>query len=201
MDPVRRQALLQAMIAELGAKGVDDASVGAALAASGVSKKEFETEFDDIDQCLFSAYEQVRAEVVDLVRGACGNGDGWPERVRDGLGALLDAIAREPQLAMVMARTFPAIRPDAYRLYVAFTSDFAPMMEEGREYAEVEDELPGEVELLAVGAAESLIFTEVDAGRAERLPQMLPEILFSVLVPFMGPERAAEQMRSAAGVR
>jgi hypothetical protein len=27
---------------------------------------------------------------------------------------------------------------------------------------------------------------------------MLPEVLFSVLVPFMGPERAAEEMRSAA---
>jgi hypothetical protein len=27
---------------------------------------------------------------------------------------------------------------------------------------------------------------------------MLPEILFSVLVPFMGPDRAADAMRTAA---
>jgi hypothetical protein len=27
---------------------------------------------------------------------------------------------------------------------------------------------------------------------------MMPEILFSVLVPFMGPDRAADEMRSAA---
>jgi hypothetical protein len=54
------------------------------------------------------------------------------------------------------------------------------------------------VELLAVGAAEAIIFGEVDAGRAGRLPQMLPEILFSVLVPFMGPDRAADEMRTAS---
>jgi hypothetical protein len=73
-------------------------------------------------------------------------------------------------------------------------------MKEGREYSEVEEELPGEVELLAVGAAEAIIFGEVDAGRAERLPKMMPEILFSILVPFLGPDRAAEEMRSAATV-
>jgi hypothetical protein len=27
---------------------------------------------------------------------------------------------------------------------------------------------------------------------------MMPEILFSILVPFMGPDRAAHEMRSAA---
>jgi hypothetical protein len=58
--------------------------------------------------------------------------------------------------------------------------------------------LPADVELLAVGAAESLIFAEVDAGRAERLPSMLPEILFCVLVPFLGPDLAGDEMRSAA---
>jgi hypothetical protein len=71
-------------------------------------------------------------------------------------------------------------------------------MEEGREYSEADEELPTEVELLAVGAAEAIIFAEVDAGRAQRLPGMMPEILFSVLVPFMGPDRAADEMRNAA---
>jgi AcrR family transcriptional regulator len=201
MNPERRQALLQAMLDELAAKGYEDASVGAALGSSGVSPEEFEAEFVGKDECLFAAYEGVRAEIVDRVKAVCeGSGD-WPTGVQEGLRVLLDAIAERPETARVMTRAFPAIRPAAYRLYVEFTSDFVPLMRPGREYAEVEEELPGEVELLAVGAAESLIFAEVDAGRAERLPRMLPEILFSVLVPFMGPDRAGEEMRGAAAVR
>lgn len=201
MNPDRRQVLSKAILAELGAKGYEDASVVAALELSGVSREEFDSEFSDMDACLFAAYEDVRAGVVERVKGVCDNTRDWPTRVQEGLRVLLDTIAESPAIARVMTRTFPAIRPDAYRLYVGFTSDFAPLMQEGREYAEVEEELPAEIELLAVGAAESLIFAEVDAGRAERLPRMLPEILFSVLVPFMGPDRAVEEMRTAAAVR
>jgi AcrR family transcriptional regulator len=201
MHPDRRQALLQAMLDELAANGYEEASVGAALGASGVSAEEFEAEFPGKDECLFAAYEDVRARIVDRVKTVCGGSSDWPTGVKEGLRALLDEIAERPATAHVMTRAFPAIRPAAYRLYVEFTSDFVPLMRGGREYAEVDGELPGEVELLAVGAAESLIFAEVDAGRAERLPRMLPEILFSVLVPFMGPDRAGEEMRGAAAVR
>ncbi|MGN6557065.1 MAG: hypothetical protein ACTHLH_03535, partial [Solirubrobacterales bacterium] len=80
----------------------------------------------------------------------------------------------------------------------ALLQRFVPFMQEGRGYSEMDEELPSEVELLAVGAAESIIFGEVEAGRAERLPAMMPEILFSVLVPFIGPGRAADAMRSAS---
>ena len=189
------------MLADLGERGYESASVTGALEASGVSQEEFDAEFADKDACLFAAFENVRAEVRSRVQAACAGSGDWPARVQEGLRILLDSIAEQPATARVMTRAFPAIRPAAYRLYVEFTSDFVPLMREGREYSEVDQELPAEVELLAVGAGESLIFAEVDAGRAERLPRMLPEILFSVLVPFMGPDRAAEEMRSAAAVR
>jgi hypothetical protein len=53
------------------------------------------------------------------------------------------------------------------------------------------------VEMLAVGAAEAIIFEEVEAGRAAQLPGLGPAILFSVLVPFLGPERASVEMERA----
>jgi hypothetical protein len=121
--------------------------------------------------------------------------------VRGGLKVLLGAIAAEPLRARVATRVFPAIRPAAYQRYTDLVLRFVPFMREGRSYSEIGEELPDEVELLAVGAAESLIFTEVDAGRAERLPQMMPEILFSVLVPFIGPDRAAAEMQDAMAAR
>jgi AcrR family transcriptional regulator len=201
MHPDRRQALLGAMLDELASKGYEDASVGGALSASGISPEEFEAEFPGKDECLFAAYECARSTIVERVKAVFEGSSDWPTQVKEGLRVLLDSIAERPATARVMTRAFPAIRPAAYRLYVELTSDFVPLMRGGREYAEVDDELPREVELLAVGAAESLIFAEVDAGRAERLPNMLPEILFSVLVPFMGPDRAGEEMRGAAAVR
>jgi AcrR family transcriptional regulator len=198
MDSQQRDKLLRAMLEELVGKGYGDASVETARKGAGVSAAEFEAEFGDKDGCLFAAYDRLTDTMVAQASADCERDEPWPDRVRIGLERLLQAIAAQPEMARALTRSFPGIRPAAYERYVGLLSRFVPFMREGRDYSGVDEELPGEVELLAVGAAEAIIFSEVDAGRAERLPQMLPEILFSVLVPFMGPDRAADEMRSAA---
>lgn len=198
MDAQHRERLLRAMMDELAARGYRGASVERARTTAGVSEADFAAEFGGKDECLFAAYDWLTDEVVARTSAECDGEERWPERVRLGLEALLRDLADQPHLAVAVTRSFPGIRPAAYQRYVDLLSRFVPFMVEGREYSEVDEELPGEVELLAVGAAEAIIFAEVEAGRAGRLPQMLPEILFSVLVPFMGPERAAEEMRTAA---
>jgi hypothetical protein len=50
---------------------------------------------------------------------------------------------------------------------------------------------------MAVGGAEAIVFDEVVAGRVSGLPALLPDILFTLLVPYLGPEEAVEQMRRA----
>lgn len=201
MDAIRREALLRAMMDELAERGYRDASLERVRGVVDVSAAEFESEFADKDDCLFAAYDHLAEDVVARASAGCDNAEPWPERVRTGLESLLRELAAKPKMAQAITRSFPGIRPSAYERYVALLSRFVPFMREGRDYSEVEEELPGEVELLAVGAAEAIIFGEVDAGRAERLPAMMPEILFSVLVPFMGPDRAADEMRSAAAIR
>lgn len=197
MEKAQREKLLWAMMAELAEKGYKETTVETPLAVAGISAAEFEAEFADKDACLFAAYDYLTEFALSQATSDCESEREWPERLREGLKKLLEAIAAEPGMAKAMTRSFPGIRPSTYQRYVDLLSRFLPYMEEGRKYSGVAEELPGEVELLAVGAAEAIIFSEVDAGRAERLPKMMPEILFSVLVPFMGPDRAADEMRSA----
>ncbi len=198
METGRRTDLMRAMLFELARHGYQEASVERALAASGASPGEFETEFADKDACLLAAYDYLIGRVVMRATQNCELSEEWPERVRGGLAAVLDAVAAEPEMATVMVRSFPGIRPSFYERYVELLERFLPFMREGREFSGLDEELPAEVELLAVGSAESIIFGELDAGRAERLPSLMPEILFSILVPFIGPERAADEMKSAS---
>lgn len=198
METGRREALLRAMLQELVTKGYRELSVEVVRERVGVSANEFARSFSDKDECLIAAYDLVADQLLERVRDRCERSDPWPDRVRGGLATILAEISAEPSLARALTRSFPGIRPAAYERYVELLTRFVPFMEEGRDYSGVDEELPGEVELLAVGAAEAIIFAEVDAGRGESLPTLLPEILFSVLVPFMGPDRAAEEMRSAS---
>jgi AcrR family transcriptional regulator len=199
VEEAQRSGLLEAMLAEFAQNGYREASVERALAASGLSQAEFEAEFTGKDECLFAAYDHLTNRVVERAVQGCMHGGAWPARVRSGLAAMLEELAAEPEMAKVMIRSFPGIRPSFYERYVEFLSRFMPYMEEGREFSGLDEELPAEVELLAVGAAESIIFGELDAGRAAKLPMLMPEILFSILVPFIGPDRAADEMKSASG--
>jgi len=198
METAQREKLLWAAMAELGEKGYREASLEGPMNVAGISANELEAEFPDKDACLFAAYDFLTDLLVAKATSGCASDREWPERVSEALRALLEEIAAEPEMAKALTRAFPGIRPATYGRYVELLARFVPYMQEGRAYSAVEGELPGEVELLAVGAAESIIFSEVEAGRAERLPRMMPEILFSVLVPFMGPDRAADEMRSAS---
>jgi AcrR family transcriptional regulator len=159
-------------------------------------------ELGDKEVCLFAAYEQLNERLGQRVRDACLQGGVWPERVRRCLVALLEGLAAQPWTAQVLIRSFPALGPEALNRYQGFVEGFAILLQDGRQHVgAAEDELPTDVELFAIGSAEAIICEEIEAGRAAGLPAMAPAILFSVLVPFVGPQVAAEEMEraSAAG--
>ena len=197
MQPAARERLLEAMLIELAASGYDAMRVADVLTLSGVSKADFEAEFGDKETCLFAAYEQLTERLARKSTEGCGSGGEWPQRVRRGLEALLRELAGAPAMARVAIRTFPSIGPEARARYQDFVEGFASLLREGREFSGMDEELPAEVEMLAVGAAEAIVFEEIEAGRAAQLPAMGPAILFSVLVPFLGPEDASAEMEKA----
>ena len=197
MQPAARERLLEAMLTELAASGYGAMRVDDALTLAGVSKADFEAEFPDRDACLFAAYEQLTERLARKTAEGCALGGPWPQRVRRGLEALLGELAAEPALALVAIRTFPAIGPEARARYQEFVEGFADFLREGRELLAAGEELPTEVEMLAVGAAEAIVFEEIEAGRTAALPALAPAILFSVLVPFLGPEAASAEMEKA----
>jgi hypothetical protein len=190
-----RAHLLDALLEGMAEKGYCRGAVETALHQPGLDCSECLVEFVDTDISLFAAYEQLTERLRrKAAEGCAAAGGGWPQRVRGGLRVLLEELAANPQMARVLIRTFPSSGPEARARYQNFVEEFAPLLSEGCEVSGIGGELPGEVEMLAVGAAEAIIFEEIEAGRAATLPALGPEILFSVLVPFLGPEAASAEM-------
>jgi hypothetical protein len=75
---------------------------------------------------------------------------------------------------------------------------FTGFLDAGRRLAGNE-ELPENISLMAAGAVFGLIFDELRAGREAELPARLPDLLFALLVPYVGPEAAAAEMRRVGG--
>jgi AcrR family transcriptional regulator len=209
MESAIRELLLEAMLRELGEKGRKGIRLARVLATSEVTREQFTAEYSDIDACLDAAYEQAAGRIADAVRVGCETAAGhpdtdrrpWPTRVRRGLEALLAGLAGDPLLARALICGFPSLGGEAQRRYQVSVESFGTLLTTGREYSGVEEELPAGVEMLAVGAAEAIIFEEVASGRTEQLPRLGPSVLFSVLVPFLGPVSAAAEMEKARRLR
>jgi AcrR family transcriptional regulator len=193
----RRQLILEAMVRVVGRQGYKATSVADVIAEADVSRTTFYKHFEDKQECFLAAYDMVTERVMDEVIANCDGGQTWLERVRIGLTTIVEMFALDPQLARTAIVEVAAAGADARQRHWNAITRFTEFLEDGEELAEGRD-LPDNIALMAAGAVSGLIFDELLTGRAERLPQLLPDLLFSLLVPYIGPGAATEEMRRAA---
>jgi AcrR family transcriptional regulator len=192
----RRDLILAAMIRVVGAKGYKATSVADVIEEAGTSRTTFYKHFDDKHECFLAAYEGLVERVFSQVVANCDGEQPWLERMRTGLATIVDLFAVDPTLARTAVVEVAAAGADARRLHWNAVARFTEFLDAGRELADGR-ELPENIALMSAGAVSGLIFDEVLAGRAERLPAMLPDLLFAMLVPYIGPRAAADEMRRA----
>lgn len=193
----RRQLILEAMVRVVGRKGYKATSVADVIVEADVSRTTFYKHFDDKHECFLAAYDLVVERVLDQVIASCDAEQPWLERMRVGLTTVIDLFALDPELARTAIVEVAAAGADARRRHWNAIARFTEFLAEGEQLAGGR-ELPENIALMAAGAVSGLIFDELLTGRAERLPELLPDLLFAMLVPYIGPGAATEEMRRAA---
>jgi len=193
----RRQLILEAMVRVVGRKGYRETSVADVIAEADVSRTTFYKHFEDKHECFLAAYDTVVERVVGEVIARCDGEREWLDRVRIGLGTIVEMFALDPALARTAVVEVSAAGADARALHWDALVRLTEFLDEGERLAGGR-ELPENIALMAAGAGSGLIFDELLTGRGERLPQLLPDLLFALLVPYIGPGAATEEMRKAA---
>jgi AcrR family transcriptional regulator len=196
----RRELILAAMIRVVGSKGYKETSVADVIEEAGTSRTTFYKHFDDKHDCFLAAYDMLVEQVFAEVIANCDGTESWLQRVEAGLATLVRLFALDPTLARTAVVEVAAAGADARQRHWNAVARFTEYLEDGRELADGR-ELPENISLMSAGAVSGLIFDELLAGRAAQLPAMLPDLLFAMLVPYIGPRAAAEEMRRVAATR
>lgn len=193
----QRERLLEAMLRVAAAKGYEATTVTDVIEVAGVSPETFEEMFEDKATCFLEAYDAVFDVLVAHVTAAFESaaGEPWPERIATGLRALVELLSTEADIARLSMVEVTAAGDDARTRYRAALARFTPFLEEGREYSTQGEELPADTARFAIGGATSMIFDEIRAGRGPELKRILPDLVFAVLMPYLGPEEAEDEMR------
>ncbi len=192
----QRQRILQAMIEVVSERGYPATRVIDVIGVAGVSRKTFYELFTSKEDCFLATYDQLLATLLgDTARGFESRpGAPWAERVAVGLGALLADLAENPDEARFAIVEVLAAGPKALARRDAALRQFTGFLDAGR--AETSLELPGITSLAITGGINELLYSEILHGAASRLPSRLPDLMFWIVLPFLGPARAdAERAR------
>jgi AcrR family transcriptional regulator len=188
------------MLRVAAAKGYEATTVADVIEAAGVTRQTFDGMFADKESCFLESYDAVVDVLVAHVTTAFESsvGEPWQDRIIAGLRALVDLLATEHDIARMAMVEVTAVGEDARVRYRAALARFTPFLEEGRSVSAQGEELPADTARFAVGGATSMIFDEVRAGRGPDLRRLLPDLVFAVLMPYLGPEAAEDEMTRVA---
>ena len=186
----QRNRILQAMIDVVSERGYPETHV---IGVAGVSRKTFYELFSSKEDCFLAAYDVLLGNLLgDTARGFESKpGSSWAERVAAGLGELLKHLAEHPDEARFAIVEVLAAGPKALARRDAALRQFTGFLDAGR--AETSVELPGITSLSLAGGINELLYTEILHGAASQLPSRLPDLMFWITLPFLGPEGAAKE--------
>jgi AcrR family transcriptional regulator len=95
---IQRARMLAAMVEVAREQGTGRVTVSHIVARSGVSRRTFYEVFEDLEDCFLVGFDEAVERAAARVLPAFQMGGGWRERVRAGLGALLEFLDDEPGL-------------------------------------------------------------------------------------------------------
>lgn len=188
----QRTRILDAMKAAAGQNGYHDASIADVIKRAGVTRKAFYKLFDDKEQCFIQAYERDLARLLTLTLEAFETQDRWADRVRAALSALLHALARDPDAARLCFVEVMSAGPRAIAARNEAMRGFTIVFDTGR--LEDDRNRPPALALNMVGGMSEIIHREIAAGRAEDLPNVLPDLMYTAVLPILGPEAAEREL-------
>lgn len=184
--------ILAAMTEAVGESGFRDARVADVIARAGVSRKTFYEHFADKEDCFIAAYEAGLERLLTITREAFEAQDAWVDGLRAGLTALLNALAYDGAIARICFVEVLAAGSRAVTRRNEAMRGFTAIYDAGR--AEADRELPGFTGLSMVGGLSEILYREIVAGATAELPQLVPELMYMTVLPFLGPDAADREL-------
>ena len=186
----QRDRLAAGTIAVVAERGLNEATITQICAAAGVSRRTFYTYFSSKEACFFAAYGTIADHMRIATDEAVADEQDWPRRVVAKLGAALEFLAANPDLAR-----FFLIAPQRAGEEVA--SRYRQGMDRAVDYlcegmpSPPATRSPSEaVAGSLIGGMVTLVVRKVEAGEGDDLPQLLPDLVELFLAPYLGRTEA-----------
>jgi AcrR family transcriptional regulator len=192
----QRQRILAAVAEAVSQVGYAAMTVEDIIKAAGVSRRTFYEHFKSKEEAFLVSYDDISAQLMDAVVAAFDRTDSFVTRVEDCMRAFLSLLAAQPAYANMCIVEVLVAGPTAIVRRNAVMRQFMELIDRG-----ADEELPktGRPPPLTsetlVGGIHEVTYARVLRGETAELPTLLPDLTFSVLLPYMGRDVATAHYR------
>lgn len=186
--------MLDAVADVVSFQGYAAMSVEEIVSAAGVSRRTFYDHFAGKEDAFLQAFDQVTGELLRRINAAYDSSATFGEAVVACLREFLQFAASDPRFADMCIVEVLAAGPAAIERRNAVLGELAALLERGAQ------SVPGGLHprplraKTVIGGIFEVVYSRVLQGHAGELPSLLPDLAYSMMLPYLGHERAEAEL-------
>ncbi len=193
-----RERLLEAMLLVSGELGYEQVAVKDVIGRAKASRATFYKHFEDREDCFAQAHRDASEWLYKRLIGAAKRQTGWRAGLRAALAELLEFCANQPAIAKAIFVEVHAAGERALAQRRDLMERLARALDSARDDIPAQQAPPPVTATFMVGAIDTLVCAKLMDGDAQRAPEMLPGLLYFVVMQYFGDQVAWEEMTAAS---
>jgi AcrR family transcriptional regulator len=196
----QRERILAAVADVACARGYGAMSVQDVVREAGVSRRTFYEQFKNKDHAFLAAYDEASGRLLTTIRAAIDAEQTFEGKATAGFRAFLELLAASPAFAKMCIVEVLAAGPEAIARRSRTMEEFAGFFEDAARTTLDRESLPSPLiaETIVGGVCEA-VYRRIARGETDDLPRLLPDLVESALLPYVGEARAAAQRELLLG--
>lgn len=189
----QRARIVDAIVESCAEKTYAATTITDIVGRARISRTTFYKHFEDKRACFDAAVEHCVSELQRVAAAAHSGGDAPADATRKAVEAVLAELAERPGLAQLLSGDAIAVDPLVIERYRRATLPALEALWDGRGNGSDPHLDPR----LAFGQVQVLVLNQIAIDRADRLPELLPEVVYLAVSPYGGHDEALRQSRLA----
>ena len=196
---IQRARMIAALVEVAGERGVGGVTVGRIVGRSGVSRRTFYELFEDREDCFLAAFDVAVERGAQRVVPAFEAPGSWRERIRAGLGALLEYLDDEPGMGALCVVDALGGGPVALERRARVVGVLIDVVHEGRREARGATKPMRLTAEGVVGAVLAVLHARLSAGDARHnggpasMASLLGPLMAMIVLPYLGQAVAVRE--------
>jgi AcrR family transcriptional regulator len=171
-------------------KGYHDATVREICAEAHISARSFHEHFASKQEAVFSGVEAGVDRVMGFCQEVYRSAEDWPDSIWDGMSAYVEWTQNEPAFARTGVVELLSAGPAALELTQSLMEAFSIFLAPG--YDLLDPSAAGSLDQPVVQRFFELLYLHITQHSVETVHTILPELVRTILTPFMGPAATEE---------